>query len=93
MTSYRISKAAQADLLEIAQYGDKKYGIAQSNQYRDQLQLQFENLAQNPELYRECMELFPNIRICPFKPYMIVYTIKQNEVIFLRIRHQREDWL
>jgi len=70
MTGYRISKAAQADLIKIAQYGDENYGIERSNQFRDQLKKQFEILAQNPRLFRERWELSPPVRICPFKPYV-----------------------
>ncbi|MBL4853476.1 MAG: type II toxin-antitoxin system RelE/ParE family toxin [Robiginitomaculum sp.] len=92
MTGYRISKAAQADLIKIAQYGDENYGIERSNQFRDQLKKQFEILAQNPRLFRERWELSPPVRICPFKPYVILYKITQAEIIIVRVRHEREDW-
>ncbi len=92
MTEYRISKAAQADLIRIAQYGDENYGVERSNQFRDRLKEQFEILAQSPKLYRERWALSPPVRICPFKPYVILYTFKRNKTIIVRVRHEREDW-
>jgi len=92
MSEYIVSKAAQADLIKIAQHGDENYGIERSNQYRDQLRRQFETLAQNPKLYRKRWELSPPIRVCPFKPYVILYTIKHSQTIIVRVRHEREYW-
>ena len=42
MKSYRLSSAAAADLMDIAFYGDKTYGLKKSSQYRDGLKKQFE---------------------------------------------------
>lgn len=93
MSGYIVSQSAQVDLIKIAQYGDENYGVEQSNQFRDQLKVQLETLAQNPRLYRQRWELSPPIHICPFKPYVILYTIKNNQVFVIRVRHNREDWL
>jgi len=92
MIGYRISKSAQADLVRIAQYGDENYGIERSNRFRDQLKGQFKILAKTPKLYRERWELSPPVRICPFEPYVILYTVKKNQTVIIRVRHEREDW-
>ncbi|MCF6275593.1 MAG: type II toxin-antitoxin system RelE/ParE family toxin [Robiginitomaculum sp.] len=91
MSGYILSKAAQADLIKIAQYGDKNYGIERSNRYRDRLKEQFETLAQNPKLYRERWELSPPMRVCPCESHVILYTIKQGQTVIVRVRHERED--
>ncbi len=89
---YSLSKSAQNDLIVIAQYGDKNYGIERSNQYRDGLKKQFESLARNPESYRERWELSPPLRVCPHESHVILYTVKQGKVFIVRVRHNREDW-
>ena len=48
---YRLSIAADEDLIGIALFGDEHFGIAQSNRYRDQLERQFSALAEQPLLY------------------------------------------
>lgn len=89
---YILSKSAQSDLIVIAQYGDKNYGIERSNQYRDKLKKQFEALARNPGVYRERWELSPPLRVCPHESHVILYTVKQGQVLIVRVRHNREDW-
>lgn len=51
VAKYRLSKLAEEDLLEIADYGDEHFGIGQSDQYRDQLKQPFTALAEDPYLY------------------------------------------
>ncbi len=51
MPDYRLSEAAKEDLIAIARYGDKHYGVAQSDRYRDQLKQRFSVLAEQPYLY------------------------------------------
>jgi len=51
MGEYRLSEKAKDDLIAIAQYGDKHFGVAQSNRYRDQLKQRFSDLAEQPRLY------------------------------------------
>lgn len=51
MASYRLTTAAANDLMEIARYGDERFGVAQSDAYRDQLKAHFSRLAQQPKLF------------------------------------------
>ena len=78
--------------MDIAFYGDKTYGLKKSSQYRDGLKKQFEELASNPFLYRERAEMRPPVRVCPYGVHVILYTLKDEDVLILRVRHAREDW-
>ena len=51
MPNYRLSKKAESDLLEIAVHGDREFGIALSDKYRDKLKKQFSTIGNNPLLY------------------------------------------
>ncbi len=51
MPEYRLTGAAEEDLIGIAQYGDENFGIEQSNRYRDQLKARFSALAAHPMRY------------------------------------------
>ncbi|TPE50334.1 type II toxin-antitoxin system RelE/ParE family toxin [Maribrevibacterium harenarium] len=52
MTNYRLSPAAEQDLIEIAVFGIEQFGIAQAERYRDKLQQRFQQLAEKPHHYR-----------------------------------------
>ena len=51
MPDYRLSKNAEIDLFDIAVHGDKVFGTAQSNKYRDKLKKQFLIIGSNPHRY------------------------------------------
>ena len=46
MYEFSLTQAAKEDLIIIAQYGDKNFGVAQSDRYRDQLKQRFFILAE-----------------------------------------------
>lgn len=45
MPEFRLTQAAEEDLIGIALYGDEQFGEEQSNRYRDQLKRHFALLA------------------------------------------------
>mgnify|MGYP005999367191 CR=1 FL=1 len=51
MRNYRLSKKAEIDLLDIAIHGDREFGIAQSDKYRDKLKKQFSLIGSSPLHY------------------------------------------
>lgn len=94
MNNYRLTKAAESDLLGIAIYGYETFGAVRAEQYREALRSQIEILAASPKLYRERTRFSPPVRICPFQSHVIIYRIMtQNEIEIIRVRHGREDWL
>ncbi len=54
----------------------------------------FELLVQFPGLARERVELTPPVRIHPCGVHVIVYLVMETgDVLIVRIRHGREDWI
>jgi len=92
MANYSLLDRALADLDILYENGVLTFGLLQADKYYDGIIEQFETLAQTPKLYRERWELFPPMRICPYKSHVIIYTIKHGETIIVRVRHEREDW-
>lgn len=94
MAQYRLTKAADADLDDILTYGIVNYGEARADAYFDALIRQFESLAVNPLLYTERAEIKPPVRVCPIGVHIVIYVVDdQDDVLILRVRHGREDWL
>ena len=52
MPQIKVSKKADNDLLEIRNYTQEKWGIAQRDKYLDQIDARFKLLAENPDYPR-----------------------------------------
>lgn len=91
--TWRLSQAAEEDLIGIWLHGADRHGPAQADRYQDGLEATFGLLAQFPELARERPELTPPLRVHPFGSHMILYLVRPDGSIFVvRVRHAREDW-
>jgi toxin ParE1/3/4 len=50
-------------------------------------------IATNPRIARERDEIYPPVRIHPFKAHLVVYRIEDNETIFVIRLQGNEDWV
>jgi toxin ParE1/3/4 len=83
--SYRLSKAAEEDLIGIALYGDEHFGTAQSNRYRDKLGQRLSALAEQPLHYPAVDHLREGYRRSVCGVHSIFYRIDGNVVEIIRI--------
>ena len=94
MPFYTLTKAAERDLADIADYTIITFGIEQALAYRDGLMGCFEFLAEHPKSARLRTELHPPVRARRFRSHLIVYDEQSDgSILILRVRHGREDWL
>lgn len=92
--TWRLSEAAEEDLIGIWLDGADRHGPTQADRYQDGLEGTFELLARFPELARERTELTPPLRVHPFGAHMILYLVRPDGSAFVvRVRHEREDWV
>lgn len=91
--SFRLSLAAEDDIIGIAEEGVRLFGPAQARQYHDDLFAILELIAANPRMARERHELSPPMRIHPFKAHLVIYRIEEDGVLIVRVRHGHEDWV
>ena len=82
---YRLSKAAEEDLIDIALFGDERFGKAQSNRYRDQLKQRFSTLAEQPLLYPAVNHIREGYRRSVCGVHSIFYRIDGKAVEIIRI--------
>ena len=92
MVNYRLLDRALIDLDVLYENGILSFGLQQADEYYDGIIEQFELLVHSPRLYRERWEVKPPVRICPYGSHVILYTIEQEQVVIVRVRHEREDW-
>ncbi len=90
---YVLSKSAEEDLIQIYIAGAQDFGLEQAQHYHQKLQQAFEFLAKNPFAGPKRPELKPAIRIHPTGAHIVLYTVRDNDIHILRVRHGREDWI
>lgn len=90
---FRLTQAAEKDIIGIAEQSARLFGPIQARRYHDELFALLGVLAAYPRLVRERLELSPPMRIYPFKAHLVVYRIEADgEILIVRIRHAHEDW-
>ena len=91
--AYRLSLAAENDILNAYLEGVRLFGVEQAEKYHAGLERVFEFLSGTPEAARERLEIMPPVRIHPYRSHIVVYLVdRDGGVLILRIRHGREDW-
>lgn len=94
MPRYRLTRAAGDDLAAIFLDGLERFGLHQADEYHERLAATFAFLADYPRASREREEIDPPVRVHPCKAHLVIYEIgSDDQVLILRVRHGREDWL
>lgn len=91
--SYRVSRKAEEDIVELYLTGVRLFGVALAERYHEGLERAFEFVAAHPRAVRERTEIDPPVRIHPYNAHLVVYRTDTEGVLILRIRHGCEDWI
>ncbi|WP_439636824.1 type II toxin-antitoxin system RelE/ParE family toxin [Oceanicaulis sp.] len=90
---YRLSRAAEDDIIALYLDGIRQFGTAQADRYLTELEQAFDFLAAHPFAARERTEIDPPVRCHGHGAHIVIYLVgPPAEVLILRIRHGREDW-
>lgn len=89
MPTYRFSKLARLDLIEIGDYTLDHWGADQAIRYLDSLKRCFDLLAANPEIGRRCDRLRKGYRRIEHEKHVVFYRLDKEDVLIVRIVHQR----
>ncbi len=88
MAPYRLSRLAEADLLDIATYTKHTWGQDQAIRYVDDLEACCRKLADNPEMGRACDHVRSGLRRMEHGRHLF-YRIEAKRIVVSRILHQR----
>lgn len=88
MSEYRLTKDADADLLDIFLYG-LEFGLTRAEDYRNSLARCFELLAAHPNLGRKTDEFAPGARRHEHARHVIFYDEQPDGVLVTAIIHER----
>ncbi|MGB5171619.1 type II toxin-antitoxin system RelE/ParE family toxin [Eudoraea sp.] len=85
MAKFRLSKAAQEDLIRIHHYGVKKFGMAQADKYFDSFFKYFDIIAQRPFSFESVDFIKNGYRRCVCGSDSIYYRINEDVVEIMAI--------
>lgn len=91
--TYRLSRKAEEDILQIYLTGAAEFGEDQAERYHAGLEQAFAFLADFPRAAPERLELNPPSRVHPYKSHINLYRIDGSDILVQRVRHGREDWV
>ena len=87
-----FSLAAEADIAAINREGIRLFGPRQAQKYGAEMADAFRVIAEFP-LASPVREGFARpIRVKPFGSHVLLYELKDEVALILRIRHGHEDW-
>lgn len=89
---YRLTRVAEADIVEIAEQGIRRWGNRQARVYHDGLFKLLDLIASTPAMARQRTELTPPVRVQRYQAHLVIYLIDEEGVLIVRVRHGREDW-
>jgi len=91
MTSFTVSRAARADLKNIAAYTQKTWGANQRRIYIKELDTAFHFLSDNPLSVTACDCINKGLRKHAHKHHVIFYEVNHNSIFIIRVLHKSMD--
>jgi toxin ParE1/3/4 len=89
VASFRFSRRAEADLLNIGDYTLRTWGKTQAARYIRELQICCQTLADNPALGRLCDDVRPGLHRLEHAKHVVFYRRERGGILVYRILHQR----
>lgn len=91
--TYRLSRKAEDDVIQIYVNGVVEFGIDQAERYHEGLSRTLDLLSAFPLAAPQRAELRGAPRIHPYKSHIIIYRLDGADIFVLRVRHALEDWV
>ena len=89
--SYKFSKEADNDLIELYVYGCKQFGESQAENYFSELESCFQLLSETPLICRDRKEFNPKVRIHHHGRHLVIYHTQTDHILIVRILHDSMD--
>jgi len=89
--SFRLTREAEADIVDIYRYSVENFGEAQADTYHDGLSDCFRLLADTPLIGRDYGFLRPGLRRYEHASHSVYYRLADTGILILRVLHRRMD--
>jgi toxin ParE1/3/4 len=74
-------------------YGIVRYGERQADLYLEGLLVEFQAIAEWPLASRERTESRPPLRLRVYRGHNILYVVRGDEALIVRVLHHSADWM
>lgn len=91
-TQYRLTPKALDDLHALWRYSAETWSLDHADRLIDGFERCFSRLVAMPELARERPEFNPPVRIHTHDRHLIVYTVKDDHILVLRLLSGYQNW-
>lgn len=91
MLSLRVSPQAESDLVETWLYTSETWGVAQADEYLDQLETGMGHLTTHPSLGVDYSHILPGYRKIRIGHHEVFYRILGSEIWVVRVLHEDID--
>ena len=89
MSRFELASPAAADLLDIVRYTHQRWGGAQAQRYREELELALQYLSLTPDVGRKRDAIAPGLRSFAVAEHVAFYVQRKGKITILRILHPR----
>lgn len=90
MPEYRLTRAAEKDLRQIAHFGIQRFGVTQAKTYFGRLEHRFEELASHPERFRKVNHIRNGYRRSVCGIHSIYYRSHGEVIEIVRVLGQQD---
>jgi toxin ParE1/3/4 len=92
MAKFSLTRRAIADLVDIARYTEKHWGVEQRNKYLTILDSAFQQLAATPAIGRDCSDIRHGYRKMNVGSHVVFFRQKRSdEIEIVRVLHERME--
>lgn len=88
---YELSETAARDIEDILDRSVSEFGVIQTEIYYVSLTRCLELLSDNPEMGSAADEVRPGYLRFPHQSHVIFYTLREDDILIVRILHKRMD--
>ncbi|MEK6542136.1 MAG: type II toxin-antitoxin system RelE/ParE family toxin [Pseudomonadota bacterium] len=91
MRRVKLSRAADADLVSILDYGAEQFGWGSAADYVSSFEASFAMLCDHPEIGAIHPDIHPPIRSAAHRSHRIFYDVEESTIVIQRILHKAMD--
>lgn len=92
MNAYHLSKEADRDIENIAEYTLEKWGVTQVNKYVGGLIDCFKDIANNDHFGQDASEFAPGLYRFGYESHIIFFVRQEENVLIVRVLHSQMDF-
>ena len=88
---YQLYPKAMTDLENIYLYGRSEFGLKKADSYIKNMEIAFQNIANNPDCARQCFHIRNKLMAWNVESHVIFFKKTKKGIVIIRVLHQSMD--